>query len=245
MYQSSGDKIQELMEQKIKFGSRYIIFNLEYRKRKSLGIKVHPDNRVEVLAPVDAVEEKIKKKVTLKAPWILKQIDKFNTYKPRTSERRFINGEFHLYLGRQFRLKIVADDHNVVKAYRGQLWMHANDTRPEALKRQLDHWYKQRAIVIFSELLEEVLPKFKKYNLSTPVLTIRVMSKRWGSCTPSGKIILNTELIKAPKGCIEYVIIHELCHLVHRNHTKAFQNLQSRMMPDWEKWKERLEYSLA
>ncbi|MBD0331200.1 MAG: M48 family metallopeptidase [Chitinophagaceae bacterium] len=71
------------------------------------------------------------------------------------------------------------------------------------------------------------------------------MSKRWGSCTPAGRIILNTELIKAPKGSIEYVIIHELCHLVHHNHTKAFQSLQSRMLPNWRKWKDRLEYSLA
>ena len=71
------------------------------------------------------------------------------------------------------------------------------------------------------------------------------MAKRWGSCTPNGKIILNPELIKAPKGSIEYVIIHELCHLIHHNHTKAFYNLQQRMMPDWKKWKERLEYSLV
>jgi len=71
------------------------------------------------------------------------------------------------------------------------------------------------------------------------------MAKRWGSCTKAGKIILNVELIKAPKGSIEYVIIHELCHLVQHNHTKAFFDLQNIMMPDWKKWKERLEYCLA
>lgn len=245
MYQSGGDKIQDLMEHKIKFGSRYIVFNLEYRKRKSLGIKVYPDNSIEVLAPMDAAEKKIVEKVRLKSPWIIKQIDHFNSYKPFTTDRRFINGETHLYLGRQYRLKIVPDNTDVIKAYRGQLWMHAKDTKQAALKSQLDQWYKQRATVIFNELLEEVMPKFKRYKLSTPVLSIRTMSKRWGSCTPSGKIILNTELIKAPKGCIEYVIIHELCHLVHHNHTKEFLSLLSRMSPDWRKWKERLEHILA
>ena len=78
-----------------------------------------------------------------------------------------------------------------------------------------------------------------------PRLLIRAMSKRWGSCLPAGRIILNTELIKAPKGSIEYVIIHELCHLDHHNHTKAFQSLQSRIMSEWRKWKDKLEYSLA
>lgn len=233
------------MQHQLKFGSKTVVFNLEYRKRKSLGIKVHPNSQVEVLAPLAAREEQVFEKVKLKAPWILKQIDHFNTYKPSTTPRRFINGETHLYLGRQYRLKIVPDNEDVVKAYRGQLWLHSPNPKPEALKVQLDKWYKQRASAVFSELLEEVLPKFKRYKISDPVLTIRTMSKRWGSCTPAGRIILNTELIKAPKGSIEYVIIHELCHLVHHNHTKAFQSLQSRMLPDWRKWKDRLEYSLA
>lgn len=221
------------------------MFTLHYRERKSLGIKVHPEGRVEVLAPLETKPDVVVEKVRQKVPWILRQIDHFNSYKPATPPRRFVNGETHLYLGRQYKLKIVPDEENIVKAYRGQLWMHAVNTSPEALKLQLDHWYKQRAAVVFHEMLEEVLPKFNRYKLSRPTLAIRFMNKRWGSCTPSGKIILNTELIKAPKGSIEYVIIHELSHLVHHNHAREFQNLQSRMLPDWRKWKDRLEYSLA
>lgn len=233
------------MKHQLKFGSSVIEFSLHYRDRKSLGIKVHPDGRVEVLSPITAKQHAIMEKVKRKAPWILKQVAYFNSYKPTTPKRRFINGETHLYLGRQYKLKIIPDDINIVKAYRGQLWMHASDTRPGALKRQLDTWYKLKATAVFNELLEEVFPKFNKYKIKYPSLSIRYMSKRWGSCTPAGKIILNTELIKAPKGSIEYVIVHELSHLVHHNHTKAFQNLQSRMLPDWRKWKERLEYNLA
>lgn len=233
------------MQHQLKFGSRVIDFTLQYQERKSLGIKVHPEGRVEVLSPFTAKQQDVMEKVRQKAPWILKQIDYFNSYKPLTPKRRFINGETHLYLGRQYRLKIVPNDENIVKAYRGQLWMHAVDTNPDALKQQLDTWYKQKATIVFNELLEEVLPKFNRYKINKPTLSIRYMSKRWGSCTPGGKIILNTELIKAPKGSIEYVIVHELSHLVHHNHTKAFQYLQSRILPDWEKWKNRLEYSLA
>lgn len=233
------------MEHQLKFGSRLIDFTLHYQERKSLRIIVNPEGTVEVLAPIAAKEVDVIKRVRQKAPWILKQIDYFNSYKPTTPPRRFINGETHLYLGRQYRLKIVPDEKSIIKAYRGQLWMHTVNNKPEALKEQLNKWYKERAKEVFNELLKEALPKFKQYRIAMPTLTIRLMSKRWGSCTPKGKIILNTELIKAPKGSIEYVIIHELCHLVHLNHTRAFQNLQNKMMPNWEKWKNRLEYGLA
>ena len=233
------------MQHHIFFGSRQIYFSLTYLKRKSLGIKVHPNATVVVLAPLDTKEELVLQKIKAKSPWILKQIDHFNSYRPSTPPRRFINGETHLYLGRQYRLKVVPDTVDVIKAWRGQLWIHAVNTNQEDLKKQLDEWYKQKAIVVFNDLLQEVVPKFKRYKIASPVLSIRTMSKRWGSCSPTGKIILNTELIKASKGSIEYVIIHELCHLVNRNHDRAFFNLQNKMMPDWKKWKDRLEYSLA
>jgi predicted metal-dependent hydrolase len=233
------------MKQQIQFGSKNIAFTLSFVQRKSLTIKVHPDASVEVLAPIDTDTNKVLQKVKSKAPWILKQIEQFNTYKPGTPVRRFINGETHLYLGRQYRLKIIADTTNVVKAYRGQLFIHTTNTNKEIVEKQLQQWYKERANIVFAEMMQEVLPKFKKYKIQQPVLSIRIMSKRWGSCTPSGKIILNTELIKAPKGSIEYVIIHELAHLVHHNHTKPFYDLQNRLLPDWKKWKDRLEYCLA
>ncbi|WP_347160126.1 M48 family metallopeptidase [Pontibacter chitinilyticus] len=233
------------MEYQLKFGERVIDITLYHRERKSLGIKVHPEGIVEVFAPLAAKQEEIEKKVRKKAPWIFKQIDFFSSYKPATPPRRFVNGETHLYLGRQYRLKIVPDCENVVKLYRGQLFMHAVNTKPDALKQQLDNWYKHRADIVFTELLEELLPKFNQYKIKKPSLAIRYMSKRWGSCSPTGKIILNTQLIKAPKGSIEYVIIHELSHLVHHNHTKAFHNLQSLILPDWKKWKDKLESTLA
>lgn len=229
------------MQREIMFGSRVVIFNLEYRRRKSLGIKVHPNSQVEVLAPLDVKEITVLEKVRRKVPWILKQMDHFNSFKPSTPKRRFVNGETHLYLGRQYRLKVVSDKDDNIKAYRGQLLMHAKNPHPDKLRKQLDKWYKERATIIFTEALQELLPKFRRYNIKVPILTIRTMLKRWGSCTPTGRVILNTELVKASKGCIEYVIIHELCHLVHHNHTKAFQTLLTKMMPDWRKMKLRLE----
>lgn len=87
--------------------------------------------------------------------------------------------------------------------------------------------------------------QFKKYEVEPNKLEIRKMKHRWGSCSTNGRILLNPELIKAPKACIEYVIVHELCHLVHGDHTKAFFDLQQKEFPEWKKWKRKFENLLA
>lgn len=125
------------MRYKIGFGGREIGFTLEYCQRKTLGIRVHPDEQVQVLAHLQAGEEEIKEKVRKKARWILKQIDRFRTYLPATPLRRFVSGEPHLYIGQQYRLKIAAGQQNAIKAYRGQLWIITPDTKPAALKNGL------------------------------------------------------------------------------------------------------------
>ena len=231
--------------QQVNYGSKNIEYNLSFATRKSLGIKVLPDGLVSVIAPNDTSIIDINKKVKLKANWILKQQAFFCSYKPNTPERKYVNGETHLYLGRQYKLQIIEDTINEIKIYNGAMIMKTKKTIPAYLEKKLNEWYKEKAIFHFEELLNSSLEKFNKYKVEKPVLDIRLMQKRWGSCTKSGKIILNTELIKAPKGSIEYVVIHELCHLVHHNHNKDFYDLQNRLSPNWEKWKEKLEHALS
>lgn len=96
-------------------------------------------------------------------------------------------------------------------------------------------------LIIMQEKLDKNVAVFKHYNIEKPPLIIRRMKKRWESLTPAKKLILNPELIKTPVKCIDYVIIHELCHLIHPHHGKEFFLLQEKMMPDWKRWKGRLE----
>ena len=231
--------------QQVDHGSKSIEYKLSFADRKTLGIKVLPDGLVSVIAPIDANLIDINNKIKLKANWILKQQAFFCSYKPNTPTRKFVNGETHLYLGKQYKLQIIEDTINEIKIYRGAMIIKSKKTNPEYLEKKLNEWYKEKAILYFEELLNSSLEKFNKFKIEKPILEIRLMQKRWGSCTKSGKIILNTELIKAPKGSIGYVIIHELCHLIHHNHNKDFYNLQNRILPDWEKWKEKLEQTLS
>ena len=223
----------------ISFGSRKIDFSLSYDNRKSLGIRVHPDGSVKVIAPNEAKEVEVLKKVHSKARWILNQQNYFKSFHPLTPPRRFINGESHLYLGRQYKLHATKSDNSSIKLSRGLLTVYTLDSNPDEIEKQLNRWYKEKAKVLFNELLQASILKFKSYGITTPELIVRLMSKRWGSCTKANKIILNLQLIKAPKACIEYVIVHELCHLIHYDHGKKFHALQDKMMPEDKKYKER------
>ncbi|WP_407497377.1 M48 family metallopeptidase [Elizabethkingia anophelis] len=227
----------------IQYGSVFIDYNLSFQERKNLTIKIYPDCSVKIIAPYDTPLQKIEKQIKKKAPWIIKQQREFLSYQPLKPPRLYVNGETHLYLGRQYKLRIEMGNKNEVKLFRGQIIVFCKEQN--SVKEILNKWYREKAFVHFEEVLNKTLLLFKKYNIIKPELHIRSMEKRWGSCTPNGKIILNSELIKAPKGSIEYVIVHELCHLIHYNHTKAFYDLQESIMLDWKKWKERLEHILS
>ncbi len=231
------------MIEHVQFGSRKIEFQLSFVDRKTLGITITPNIDVLVKAPFGASIEKVKKTVKKKAPWIIKQQGFFLTFHPKTPPRKYVSGETHLYMGRQFRLKVIIGKRNEAR-YKGRFIEVITKDKSKA-KNLLKRWYREKAKIKFAEIAESFIQRFKKYNVEPSGLYILEMSTRWGSCTPNGKIILNPELVKAPRPCIEYVIVHELCHLIYRDHTQKFIDLQTKEMPDWERWKEKLERLLA
>lgn len=231
------------MTEAIRFGSRTIDFRLEYSDRKTLGITVTPEMEVLVKAPLDTSIEKVKDKIQKKAPWIIKQQSFFLSFQPKTPQRKYINGETHLYMGRQYRLKIQIGKEESVKL-KGK-FIEVTAIEKSNAMTLVKEWYLEHARANFYSIAEPLIERFKKYEVEPSSLVLRDMPTRWGSCTPKGKIILNPELIKAPKGCIEYVIIHELCHLIHHDHTQKFIDLQTKEMKDWARWKTKLEQLLA
>ena len=217
-----------------------------YSKRKTLEIAVHPDKRVIVRAPNGTDPDSIKRALKKRARWIQKQVDFFCKFEPRTTNRKYLGGETHLYLGRQYRLKVSVGKKNEVKLSRGFLHVFSyNGNEPEKIKKILDAWYLEKAKVKFADSLNKSLPKFKAKLHGFPRLNIRRMKTRWGSLSTKGTITLNFDLIKAPTECIDYVIIHELCHHEFRKHSPDFYKLLEKMLPDWQKRKHKLEITLA
>lgn len=230
------------MEHTAKYGRTPISYSLVRANRKTMAIEVHPDLRVKVVAPSNATIQDIEAKLIKRGSWITKQKLYFESFLPRTPKREYVSGETHLYLGRRYVLKVSKGEKSEVKLKGGQLMVfiskHAINTTAHDV---LAGWYKSRGEKILEKHLQKNLEAFKHHEIEEPQLIIKRMKKRWGSLTSTKKLILNPELIKTPVKCIDYVIIHELCHLIHPHHGKEFYLLQDKMMPDWKRWKDRLE----
>ncbi len=213
-----------MLKRSIEYGRETIPYRLRFAERETLAISVYPDCAVEVIAPHGAQEVEIAKAVRRRARWILKQQRYFEQFVPRTPPRRFVSGETHLYLGRQYRLKVVRADEPAVKLTRGWLLV----ATPEPKDRQhngalLMQWYLDRAQLKFAERFDAMFLPFGRMNVGRPPLAIRSLSRRWGSHSANGRITLNQGLIRAPTPCIDYVITHELCHLIHADHSRRIR----------------------
>lgn len=225
----------------VSWGTVEIPYRYFYSHRKTIGISVHPDLSVTVRAPHGTSIEKVRDFVYRRAGWISRAWRDFEPYLPKQPERRYIVGETHRYLGRQYRLKVERGAADSVKCLRGFLWVTIKEEiTPERTEVVLDAWYRHHAKEVFKECLMACHQRVFREDIPLPNLRIRKMASRWGSYSSKGQVTLNLALIKAPKDCIDYVIIHELCHYKVKYHGPKFWKLLHRLMPDFEERRKKL-----
>ncbi len=235
----------DLLRGEVIYGRERIEFQMLHVNRKTLEIAVHPDRLVIVKAPVGTTLPEVEKRVLRRAGWISRQLEFFRQFEPRTPDRRYVGGESHYYLGRQYRLKISRSETEGVKLSGGYFQIDIKENAPaDRVKTLLQRWYLEKARERFRESLERCWPAFAKSSQEIPRLQVRRMRKRWGSLSGNGILTLNIDLIRAPRECIDYVIIHELCHLIFHDHSPGFYQALEKVMPDWEKRKHKLELAL-
>jgi len=227
----------------IEYGSTTIEYQLTFTERETLAIHVHPDTRVTVEAPLGSEYAEIEKRLRKKAAWIVRQQRLFRRYSFDIPPRQYVSGESHRYLGRQVQLRVIQsqDGREVVAMDREHILVYVRDKddRPR-VKRLLTEWYRREGEHLFAERVEAWYPRFERYGIRKPKVYIRQMRSQWGSCTAGGKMTLNIKLLQVPRQFIDYVIVHELCHLIEHNHGKDFYALMTRIMPDWEEQREKL-----
>ena len=234
--------MDQITRDHIQYGATIIDYDIEFAQRKTLSICVNPDCTVCLKAPVDATLEQIQQKVHKRASWILKQKRFFESFGISTTKRQYISGESHLYLGRQYMLRVKESNVNAVHYQNNIIEIECRHKKNAGILLQT--WYRQRANIKFQEYAQPIIEQFSVCGVKPQSLSIKKMDKRWGYCTIDGHITLNPRLICAPRCCIEYVITHELCHLIYRSHNKEFYALLTKEMPHWEKWKAKLERTL-
>jgi predicted metal-dependent hydrolase len=221
-------------------------YTAQFAARATMAITVFPDGAIRVIAPEDTSQFEVERRLRKRARWLIRQMLHFEQFRPRAPERRYVGGETHLYLGRQYRLKLRKGILEEVKLKGAFLQVASPEHRePRVVRRLVSGWYREKGKTRIAERFTLISARFVKMGCQPPVPIFRSMPRRWGSWSRSRRISLNPDLIRAPTACIDYVITHELIHLIHPHHGPAFYELLETLMPDWRKRKQRLERILS
>ncbi|MDD5308617.1 MAG: SprT family zinc-dependent metalloprotease [Deltaproteobacteria bacterium] len=219
-----------LERSEVRFGSTAIRYRIRRSRRvKTVAVTVDPREGVQLTAPEGVAVDRLDGIVRRKARWIISKL-RLNSELP-PSPREFVSGETFTYLGRQYRLKVhrVAGPEVAVSLRQG--WFVVEGAGADRIRAALVVWYRRHAA---SRLPERVAFWARKIGVPAPEVLIREQDKRWGSCDSQGRVRFNWRIVQAPMRLVDYVVAHELTHLVHRSHTAAFWTLLGKVMPDYE-----------
>jgi predicted metal-dependent hydrolase len=236
---------ERVSQHRIAYGDEVIAFSLRRQPSRTVtrvAIHVEPDARVLVDAPNAAPLADVLSAVKKRARWVSQHVNAARARLAHVLPREYVSGESLHYLGRRYRLKVVIDA--VAKTEARMRGAFITVTTPEQastpIKMALDAWYRQRAREVFVDRLTTIAAPLR-WVKQLPPTRLQFMTVQWGSCSPSGRITLNPLLVKAPRECIDYVLLHELCHLLHHNHSPKFYRTLYRHMPNWRAVKEKLD----
>ena len=224
----------------VQYGRTKIHYKIERTQRKTLGITVGPTGEVLASAPYEVSVERIRDTIIKRGSWIIEQLTFFSKGPVLEPEKRGLSGESFYFLGRQYRLKVIKSDCDEVKIKDDRIILNCLSPKREDLKLALlQKWYFDRAKDIFSDRFQKYKSMFGEREI---FMIVKKLKNSWGKYySKKGEIIFNVELIVAPIDCIDYVIVHELCHGQVLNHGKKFDALMTLKMPNWKMLKMKLD----
>lgn len=236
---------ERVSQHRIAYGDEVIVFSLRRQPSRAetrVAIHVEPDGRVLVDAPDAAPLVDVLTAVKKRARWISQHVEAARARLVHVLPREYVSGESLHYLGRRYRLKVIVDPESKTSTRMrgGFIAVTTPEQAAAPIKMALDAWYRQRAREVFAERLIAVAAPLR-WVRQLPQTRLQLMKVQWGSCSPSGRITMNPLLVKAPRECIDYVLLHELCHLLHHNHSPKFYKTMDRHMPNWKVVKEKLD----
>jgi predicted metal-dependent hydrolase len=212
-----------------------IEYSIKYSTRKTLSIIVERDRTVVVRAPIDTSPELIEREISKRKFQIFQKINHPQKYETPRSRKEFVSGESLLFFGKYYHLTLVDQEIEGIEFDNKFLISRGKQQKARQLFRV---WYLKQAE-------EHIIPRVKQFagqlGVNFKKISILDLKYRWGSCTPKDNINFNWRLVKAPGFVIDYIIVHELVHLLESNHTPRFWNIVSVQLPNYEKAKEWLK----
>lgn len=235
----------QLTNHSVQYGEELIRFGLRRQSSRTVqrvAIHVEPDGSVLVDAPESAPIDTVLAAVKKRSRWISQHVGAARERLAHVLPREYVSGESLHYLGRRYRLKVViqAGATQDARMRGGFIEVIVPEGAPFLVRAELDAWYRLRAKEVFMLRLAVLVPTMR-WVKKIPAMRLLVMKVQWGSCSPAGRLTLNPQLVKAPRECIDYVLLHELCHLQHHNHGPKFYKALDSQMPGWRAIKERLD----
>lgn len=236
--------MNEIIKRTVLMDGQQLIYFLEYKPVKNINLRILKDCSVHVSASRRIPQKEVDAFVQSKSAFVLRAIARFEEMeRNKPQPKQYVSGETFYIQGRGIRLNVVAGAKNTISC--DGVYIHLSVKNPEAFeqkKRLVTKFLEKESRSVYTEVLDDLYPAFQKYGVERPILRIRDMDTRWGSCLANkGIVTLNKRLIETPRVCIEYVVMHELCHFIHPNHSKQFYGFLSMMMPDWKERKALLE----
>lgn len=227
---------------------RVLEYQLTRKQVKNTNLRVKPDGQVFVSASQNVPVEFIDNFVKEKQEYIIRALDKYEENRKYVSfaPRQYVSGESFDILGKSLRLKVIQGNQESVTTDGVFIFLTVRNKENQKRKENLmNNWLKEMQTGTFNQISREIHQIFKKYDVEYPIIKVRYMTSRWGSCqSKRGVITLNSKLIEAPRNCIEYVVLHEFTHFIHPNHSKKFYDFVAMLMPDWKERKRELEKRL-
>jgi predicted metal-dependent hydrolase len=229
---------------RVRLGDEVREYELRRSSRRTLAITVAPGGDLVVTAPEGTSDAQVDSVLRRRGEWIRRRTREAAALPPQPTPREWVSGETHRYLGRQYRLKVARAEKTQVKLSGQFFRVTVPDPRePEQVRQVMERWYLDHARETFGRRMEALIRRTPRLGLTeAPPLIVRRLQKRWGSCSAEGRILMNVDAVRLPMPCIDYLLVHELCHLRQPHHGPGFWRLLDACMPDSERWRQRLQW---
>ena len=227
------------MRLETQYKNKKLEFEVSYRNRRTLAIQISPMEKIMVFSPIGLSEDYIIEKVRSKGAWIIKKLAEFANSDFLPQKKQFLTGESFLYLGKTHKLNVLLNRNIArpkVELIQNNIIIFSPLKEPEILREALQKWYKKEA----KEIILKKVEFFRKIcNADPSLVKIKEQKRRWGSCSSKGNIYFNWRIVMAPEKVIDYIVVHEISHIIHKNHSPVFYRQIESILPDYKncrKW---------